>query len=379
MRKKTLIIFSILISLSLIKITYSYISTYEYSLQKRAEIASHKPQDIHVAVVWDKTDSSFMTGVTMAVNEINQQGIMLKLNDKTIKAQIVLHEYDDSTEQSSEQARLAIADDHRIVAVLGHSTSASAIPASITYEYHGILFISIVATMPILTDHNFKYTFSIIPSEYFFAHQLIQFTQKKQWYKLAILHARTPYGLGFYEAVASQVQLPSQIVSVNSFFTEQEDYKELIYMVMKNDFDAVILAAAEQNAAEMIKQLRYMGMNKPILGGDGLDNLKIWDWSEHTANQLYVASVLAGQSNSDDKSNQIFASNYVIYQAYEALHILADAIQKTGSSEPILVASTLKYNYKQGYSDYVFDTNGLVTNKKVYIKEFRNGKFFAAE
>lgn len=379
MSRKIAIIFSVVVCLLLIKIIYFYFSSYDYSLQKRSDIASQKNPDIHVAVVWDKTDSSFMTGVTMAVNEVNRQGIMLKADDKTIKAQIVLHEYDDSTEDSSEQTRLDIANDHRIVAVLGHSTSASAIPASITYEYHGILFISVVATMPILTDHNFKYTFSIIPSEYFFANQLIQFTQKKHWYNLAVLHARNPYGLGFYEAFASQVELPLQIVSVKSFFTGQKDYKELIYNVMKNDFDAVILADAEQNAAEMIKQLRYMGMNKPILGGDGLDNLKIWDWSGHTANQLYVASVLPGQSNSDDKLNQMFSDNYVIYQGYEAVHLLADAIQKTGSIEPILVASTLKYNYKQGYSGYIFDTNGLVMNKKMYVKEFRNGKFFMAD
>lgn len=373
--KRTVIAFSLLISLLVFKFIYGYVSSYQYSLQERAEIASQKSADIHVAVVWDKNDNSFMKGVAMAVSEINQQAIALKLNDKMIKAQIVLHEYDDSTEKSSEQARLDIANDHRIVAVLGHSTSASAIPASITYEYNGILFISVVATMPTLTNHNFKYTFSTIPSEFFFANQLIQFTLKKKWHKLLILHARNSYGLGFYESFAAQVDLPLQIVSVKSYFPGQDDYKELIYTAMKNDFDAVILADAEQNAAEMIKQLRYMGMNKPILGGDGLDNLRIWDWSGYTANQLYVASILAGESDINDKVTQIFGNNYVIYQGYEAMHILADATQKTGSTEPILVASTLKYNYKQGYAGYLFDTNGLIMNKKVHIKEFKEGKF----
>lgn len=375
MGKKTVLTFLLFIALLMFKIIYSHLSTYEYSLQKRTEIALQNNKDIHVAIVWDKNDRSFIEGVTQAVEEINQRGIILKSNNKTVKARFVLHEYDDSTEQSSLRTRSSIVADHKIVAVLGHSTSASAIPASISYEYNGVLFISVVATMQVLTNHNFKYTFSTIPSENFFADELVRFIQKKKWYKLLILHARNPYGLGFYETFVSRRGPPIQIVNVKSFFTEQQDYKELIYTVMKDDFDAVILAAAEENAAKMINQLRDMGMEKPILGGDGLDNLKIWDWSGHTANHMYVASVLEGQNHFDENINPAFSNNYVIYQGYEAAHILADAIEKTGTTEPIAVASTLKYSYSNGYGGYIFDTNGLITNKKLYIKEFRDGKF----
>ncbi|MDD2760208.1 MAG: ABC transporter substrate-binding protein [Methylomonas sp.] len=382
MRNRATIVLLIIIGLLLLRFVYGYLSSYHYSLDKRAKLAARKHPDIHIAVVWDKNDNSFMKGVLMAVNEINLQGISLKADDKTIKARFVLHEYDDSTEESSKQARLNIAGDQRIVAVLGHSTSVSAIPASITYEYNGILFISVVATLPTLTNHNFKYTFSTIPSEFFFANQLVQFALKRNWYRLVVLHARNPYGLGFYETFASQLEPPMQLVSVKSYFPDQNkynDYKELVYTIMKYDFDAVILGDAEQNAAEMIKQLRHMGMNKPILGGDGLDNLRIWEWSGNTANQVYVASTLQGENSPDSKETALFESNYVIQQGYEAMHILADAIQKTGSSEPILVASTLKFNYRQGYSGYMFDTNGLITNKHLYVKEYRNGKFIMAE
>lgn len=375
MLRKIVTIISVFVLLVCGKLIYSYVSNYEYSLQKRADIAAQKRPEIHVAVVWDKTDESFFKGIALAVDEVNQKGILLKANDKVVQARIVLHKYDDSTEKSSQQARLDIASDHRIVAVLGHSTSASAIPASITYEYNGILFISVVATVPTLTNHSFTYTFSIIPSEYFFSRKLIEFAEHKNWNRLLILHARNPYGLSFYEAFSGEVELPLQIVSVKSYFSGQYDYKELIYNAMKVDFDAVVLADAEQNAAEMIRQLRHMGMDKPILGGDGLDNFKIWDWSGKTANQLYVASVLAGQGSEENKNKQNFENNYVIYQAYEAVQVLADAIRITGSSEPILVASTLKYNFKEGYAGYNFDSNGLVVNKKLYVKEFRDGKF----
>ncbi|MGZ3972265.1 MAG: ABC transporter substrate-binding protein [Mucilaginibacter sp.] len=350
-------------------------------MQKRSEIAALNNEDIHVAAVWIKSDRGFMDGVALAVEEVNKQGIMLKSGDREVKARIVLHEYDDSTEQSSQQSRLSIASDPKIVAVIGHSSSASAIPASITYEYNGILFISPVATAPLLTSHNFNYTFSIIPSEGFFVGKLIEFAKERKWQKLLVIFSRNLYGLNLYQRFASQVEPPLEIVESKSFFIEQSDYKGLIYELMNKDFDAVVLAAAEEDAAKMIKQLRAMGVNKPIMGGDGLDTLQIWDWSEKTANQTYVASVFPGHNDFDEKFKKTYGidGSYSAYQGYEAVRVLADAIQKTGSSNPIQVASTLKYNYTQGYGGYLFDRNGLASNKKIYIKQIVDGNFVLIE
>lgn len=385
MRRKTKTGFQVILLLFFViwvfRSIYSHRLTYDFSLKKRSEIAAQNNKDIHVAAVWIKSDRGFMNGVALAVEEVNKQGIMLKSGDRTVKARIVLHEFDDSTEQSSQQSRLSIAADLKTVAVIGHSSSASAIPASITYEYNGILFISPVATAPLLTAHNFNYTFSIIPSESFFVGKLIEFAKERKWQKLLVMFSRNLYGLNLYQRFASQVEPPLEIVEAKSFFIEHSDYKGLIYELMNKDFDAVVLAAAEEDAAKMIKQLRAMGVNKPIMGGDGLDTLQIWDWSEKTANQTYVASVFPGHNDFDEKFKEAYGidGSYSAYQGYEAVRVLADAIQRTGSSNPIQVASTLKYNYTQGYGRYLFDKNGLASNKKIYIKQIVDGKFVLIE
>ncbi len=384
MRRKTSfrIFFLLFIILLVFRNIYSYRSTYQYSITERAEIAAQLNKDIHVAVVWDlKNEKTFVDGVMMAVDEINKQGIQLKSANKTVNAQIVLHPFDDSTKRNAQKSRLAIAADHKMVAVLGHSSSASAIPASISYEYNGVLFISVVATDSMLTEHGFKYTFSIIPSEDFFVDSIIQFAKKKNWNNLVFLHTRNPYGLDLYDRFAARLEDPLQIVEAKSFFIKHTDYKNIIYEVMKTDFDAVVLAAVDRNAASMIKQLRNMGMNKPIIGGDGLDNVKIWEWSGQTSNQIYVASVFAGQNDFSQKFKQSYGieADYYAFQGYEAAHVLADAIRKTGTSEPIRVASTLKYNYVPGYGNYEFDIKGLIANRMIYIKQMQDGKFVKIE
>ncbi|TAK60278.1 MAG: amino acid ABC transporter substrate-binding protein [Methylobacter sp.] len=360
---------------------FSYSLTYDYSLKKRSEIAGQNKEDIHVASVWIKSDRGFTDGVNLAVEEVNKQGIILKSGDKEIKARFVIHEFDDSTDENAQNSRLSIADDHKIVAVIGHSSSSSAIPASITYEYNGILFLSPVATAPLLTGHDFVYTFSIIPSDDSFVGKLIEFAKERNWRKLLVIFSRNLYGLNLYQRFAAQVQPPLEIVEAKSFFVEHSDYKGLIYDLMNKDFDAVVLAAAEENAAKMIKQLRDMGVNKPIIGGDGLDTLQIWDWSEKAANQTYVASVFPENNEFNNKFKQVYGMNgsYSAYQGYEAVRVLADAIQRTGSSNPIQVASTLKYNYTQGYGGYLFDKNGLASNKKIHIKQIVDGRFVLVE
>ncbi len=378
-RKVSFRIFLLLIiGLLIFRSIHDYRSSYEYSLTKRAEFSAKKNKNIHVAVVGDlKGDSGFLDGVMLAVEEINKQGIELRTGKDSIKSRLVIHKFDDSTEESALKARLAIVADYRIIAVLGHSSSATAIPASISYEYNGVLFISTFATHPVLTDHGFKYTFSIIPAETSFINAALRFCKERNWHKLAVLHARNPYGHEFYERLATELEKPLEIVYVKSFFVAQADYKSIIYEVMKKDFDVVVLAASNKNAANMIEQLRGMGVDVPIIGGDGLDNLKIWGWSKQTANQTYVASVFVGQLDFVNKFKQALGldANYQSYQGYEAVNVLADALRKTGSAEPIRLSSTLKYKYKPGYGGYVFDTNGLVVSKNVYIKQMKDGKF----
>lgn len=368
----------LVIGLLVLRAVIGYRSTYQYSTAKRAEIAAQNASEIHIAVVgnlWQ--DSSFVDGVTKAVEEVDADGIRLGSGDDAVSSRLVIHRYDDSTVENARASRLSIASDHRIIAVLGHSTSDTAIPASITYEYNGILFISTFATDALLTNHGFMYTFSTIPAESAFIDMLVRFALQKKWYKLAVLHARNSYGLEFYERLGAQLEKPLEIVRVKSFFTGDHDYKSIIYDVMKTEFDAVVIAARDHNAARMIKQVREMGIDKPILGAEGLDNVHIWAWSDQKAYDTYVASTYVDQTNlvGPVQPTDALVGGYTSNQGYEAVKILVDILRKSGSAKPIELASTLKYNYAPGYGGYFFDVNGLIANKKIFMKQFEDGKF----
>jgi branched-chain amino acid transport system substrate-binding protein len=381
---------------------HGHYSSYDYSLRQRADIADQNNADIHIAVVWDLLgDTSFLDGVRLAAKEANAQGITLKAGHKAghkvTQARLVLHDFDDSTDDTARDSRLSIAADRHIVAVVGHSSSSTAIPASITYEYNGILFISTVATDPALTAHNFKYTFSIIPSDKYFVAKLIEYAKQQRLFKLAILYARDDYGIKFYQEFVGQLDEAFEIVTSRSFYPTPEDIAagnlnsktdEVIFPIMENGFDAVVLCARDKLGSQMIEALRVMGVTQPILGGDGLEGQTLWNLPPQSSDNTYFASIFK-ETDKDSKnmlqdpvlSNFIrnfkamygYAPGYFAFQGYQAIKVLAAAYQLTGSTVPIRVGSTLRYHFQKGYDNYAFDVNGMVTNRAVFIKKVQDG------
>ncbi|MDO9104803.1 MAG: ABC transporter substrate-binding protein [Methylovulum sp.] len=373
---------------------YSYYLSYDYALQRRAELARQNRPEIHVAVVWDLLrEKSFLDGVKLAASETNRTGIRLVSDGQETLGKLVLHEYDDGTADDAEDTWLAVSAARDIVAVVGHSSSATAIPASISYEYNGVLFISAVATSSALTAPKFKYTFSIVPTDQAFADALVSYAETHRLYKLVVLYARSEYGLGFYESFVSALPENFDLIATRSFFETEEDKLAgnlssttgTIYQLMQQDFDAVVVAAKGERGAAMVEQLRDMGVDKPILGSEALDDEDVWRWSHHTANRLFVASVFAKDSTATPPLTQAFIDNfrqaygyepgYYAFQGYEAVKVLASAYQLAGSTVPIRVAAALQFGYKNGYNGYVFDRHSRITNKKIVIKEMVNGKF----
>lgn len=373
------------------RIIYGYFNSYDYSLKAR-----HKQSEnifntnIDIAVIWDLNDQeSFLKGVKLAIKEENKKGITLIKNNKEYKQTIRAAFYDDSTTKNRIKSVHEMTKNNKIVAAIGHSGSSSAIGASVSYEQHGILFLSTVATDQALTNHGFKYVFSTIPTDYTYTHALVNFTQQKEYKKVAVLYSRdNDYGLNLFNNYSSLLHGKDiSIVFSRSFSAHQTDFQELIYDMLQSNAQALILGTTEKHAAMIIQQLRTLGIEIPVMGSDGLDNPFIWNMSNKTSNNTYVASIYIDNPYSANKNispdfytaffdNYGYAPDYLALQGYDAVKILAASIRRSNSKSPIVLAATLKYNFKNAYNNYQFNHTGHIMNKHVYIKEMKNGKFF---
>ena len=250
-------------------------SPYENSKEERDKRAKNNLGDIVVGVAWPNDD--LFQGVDFAVQEINnsEEGvfggrkiqIVQNRKEKSIQADFKPWE----RRKMAHKIANSFASNPDIIAVIGHSSSTIAIPASITYQYHGILFLSVAATNLTLTTHNFEYVFRLIPNNEEMARQLAAFCHYVGKYKkMVVLNDRTSYGEELAESFIKSATDPDigykiRIVYHRSFFYKETNFRPIISELRGKDFDAIFLSTSSPAAGgRLIKQSREMGLKQPF-------------------------------------------------------------------------------------------------------------------
>ena len=355
-------------------------TSYEQSKEKRAQLAANAKGPIYIAIAWPLHDNHypFLNGISLAVDEINQAGGIMGRQLETITY--------DATEDNAQAAAVKIAKNEDIVAVVGHHTSTSAIKASITYEENGILFLAPSSTNPSLTAHKFEYVFRTAPSDILIGRNLARFTHRRGYRRVIILDDDSIFGKGLAVTYyAAAVDLDIEVILHKAYFQWQSDYKSLISEFTKLNFDAIFLAGAMPNAALMIKQCRGMGIDVPFISGDSLDLPNLPLIVGPAAGSIAVPSVF--DPYADEPRVRAFVTAFQQkYHAepqtwdalgYDTIKLLAFAFEKSASTVPIVVSSTLRViSHWQGVTgDFTFDKKGDLKDKKLYFKEVHNGQF----
>ncbi len=349
---------------------------------RRSRRLADQKDDIVIACVDSSSAPSFFKeGVAMAVEEINLRGGVL---DRKLKMRF----FDDEGDESKGgQVARAIADDDNMVAVIGHRYSNVAIPASITYEQNGILFISPGATHPSLTRYSKDFTFRNIPSDDETGRQIADFLSRKQYKHMVIFYQRDFEGKRLAEILNElAVEKGINIVSKRSFFEWQDDFKTELSIVKKElRFDAVFVAGSLPASAILIKQARDMGLSAPIIGGSGLDSPMLISEAGRAAEGTVVSTVFNPKStekNTRDFINRFeekfgFQPDTWAAQGYDAVVLLEHVMESSSSTVPIILSSTLKFleRWNGVTGSYSFTRDGNIVGKTIFFKEVKNGKF----
>ncbi|PCI30774.1 MAG: hypothetical protein COB67_01075 [SAR324 cluster bacterium] len=358
---------------------FSACNQYEESRQARIERAREGTGDIVVGIVGQKGD--FLKGVDFAIEEVNSSGGLLG-GRKLIKIF-----YDD--ERKPKKAQLyanKFAKNPNVIAVIGHMTSSTAIPASITYENHGILYITPGATNPNLTNHNFKYVFRSIPSDKIIGIAISDFLAKQKVKKAVILYKRSLYGKRLADIIyESSDKKGIKIVALKSYFANERNFTPILDTISSLEYDMVIIAGGMPDAGYIIKQARLMGIKAPFIGGDGLDNPFLWKVAGKAAQGTFVTAVYNPHRKSAklNKFKKVFAIKYKhlpdtwAAQGYDAVNLLVEAIRLRQVTEPLKLANYLRYlrNWEGVTGIYNFKKNGDVEGREVAIKKMDKGTF----
>ncbi len=341
---------------------------------------------VNIALAWtpDEYNSGFLEGVETAVSFLNQSGGIL---GRPVQATLF----------SGPDAQVArsIAASTKFPVVIGHETSGGAIPASVTYNRCGILFIAPFSTHPDLTVHEFSLLLRSVPDDREQVLTLATQGALQGVKKIAVLSVRSAYGQSLRSRVEEYAEDHGIRVSYSkSYSGKTADFREVAYEVKGQNVDAIFICDFVPRAAHLIRQLREQQIMVPIIGADGLDDCKtLWDIVGPAAAGTFVVSVYdsigdeAGarqvESPYEDRFIRKFKARYKkqpdVYAAsgFDAVMLYAQGVVKSKTTDPLVVCSVLKFGgASEGLTGpYSFDKAGNVVGKKLIMKTLVDGKF----
>jgi branched-chain amino acid transport system substrate-binding protein len=302
-----------------------------------------------------------MNGARMGVEQINARG---GVGGKRLEAILL----DDVCEPKQAVAVANKVVNDGIKFVVGHLCSGSTQPAARIYNDEGILMITPASTNPEITRQGYPLVFRTIGTDdqqgpvagNFIADQI----KPKQ---LAIIHDKQQYGQGIAEEVKKTVEGRGvNVVLFEGINKGQTDFSALITKMKRAGVDFVYYGGYHPELGLILRQSREQGFEARFMGPEGVGNKDISaiagpasegllvtlpaDFSREPANAELVK---AFQDKDWDPSGPF------VMPSYAAVQVIADTINKIGSTDPRKVAEEIhKSTYQTPIGAIAFKENG---------------------
>lgn len=353
--------------------------------EERARNAATGKGDLVVGLVWgDLFEGAFVEGAELARDEINRAGGVLGRKIRFVEAPLTPPPDADEAARVGLEIARKFAEDPELVAVVGHSAAETAIPASITYEDAGILFVNPGVSARPLNQHNFDMVFSTIPDDDQFSKDIATFAIGNGYRRIGVLNTREDWADASAKAFIKHANtLGATVVVRKSFNHNRDNFRDILADLGASQFDAVFLAADERVAALIVAQSMEMNLGAPFLMADLID---IHRFKKVVGDQTPLIAVpilfnpFAGRPRIDEFIHRFEEANGVkpdgwAAQGYDAVKMMAYAMQRANSAVPLSVATTLRYtvSWRGVTGRHSFDRSGGVYTKVIDFATLNKG------
>ena len=280
---------------------------------------------------------STKAGVEMAADEINKAG---GINGRQIT---ILSEDDEGRPEKAATVVTKLIDQDRVVALLGEVASGNTLAAAPKAQAAHVPMISPSSTNPAVTQVG-EYISRVCFIDPFQGDVMAKFAANTLKAKKAaiMLDFNSPYSRGLTEFFeASFKKLGGDIVDKQSYTQGDRDYKGQLTAIRSKSPDVIYVPGYYGEVGVIAKQAKQLGIQQPLLGGDGWDSTQLWDLGGDSLNGDFISN----HYSVDDPSPAIqkFVAAYkarngnvpdaLAALGYDAMKVLADAIKRAGTTE----------------------------------------------
>lgn len=236
----------------------------------RAQQVQAQPVDIGVGVPLTGPDAAFgeeiRLGAEQAAADINADGGILNHRIRLVVA-------DDGSDPKKADAVARRFVETGVKIVLGHVSSAVALPTSATYAAASVLDIVPAATAPQLTERGFPTIFRLATRSDAQPAAAVRFLLARHYASIAILHDRTSAGKAFADAVRAQLAARGITETFyGSLPSEPRDVSAPLARIRAAGAQIIVWGGGPGGAALVARQLHDTTPRLPLLGGGSLAN-----------------------------------------------------------------------------------------------------------
>jgi branched-chain amino acid transport system substrate-binding protein len=319
-------------------------------------------------------------GVRLAIAELNAQKI--RVGGRTVRFELMSED-----DQGDPKQGVAVAQkfaDAGVRFVLGPYNSGVAIPASRVYDANGILM-STVGTSPRITQAGYRTVFRIVASDAQVGASMASYAARVLKIKhVGVIDDRTAFGQGIAAEFARRAKASGISVAGHEYTSDKaSDFAAILTAFKARKVDAVFFGGYAPQAAPMARQMKQLGLNVRLLGGDTLCSPEM----ARLGGDAVGKNVLCAQAGAildrqaagpafQARYRQRFGRDPDVYAPafYDQAMFIGAAIRSANSVDPAAVNAVLRSATHQGVAgSYAYDAAGNLKHTSVTVYTFRNG------
>lgn len=320
-------------------------------------------------------------GATIAVEQWNAR------EDKPFSVEAV--EIDDKGEPAeSVSAITKLVEQDGVVGVVGPATSASSIA---TYDFATSKSVPVISPSATQVDAVMKqdgtpyeYAWRVCFEDSYQGKGMAEYAfNDLGMKKVAIINEVSDYGNGLAKAFKEEfTSLGGEIVDETQYQSGDKDFASFITKIKDKDFDGIYVAGYYNEAAQIVKAAQADGIDKPIIGADGLDSQDFIDQiGTDAANNIYYTTAYTAIDPSDELKTFIedYKAKYgdepsmFAALAYDATNLLLSSLEASGETGAALNEEIKKANFSGITGSFTFDEKTHTPVKSVLVVELVDG------
>jgi branched-chain amino acid transport system substrate-binding protein len=337
-----------------------------------------------------------LTGGTATFGQSEHNGDVLAINEINAAGGVLGKQIDLMTEDDQSKTEDAVAsvqklvNSDRVCAVLGEVASSRSMAGAPICQAAHVPMITPASTNEDVTKKG-DYIFRVCFTDLFQGQEMARFAMNSLGKKRAAIltDVKQDYSVGLDDAFKNTYTFNGGIiVSEQSYSSGDKDFHAALTSIKGANPDVIFVPGYYTEVSLIVRQARELGIDCPILGGDGWDSPELTKCNEQQFNNTFFSNHFSTED--PDTTVQGFIKKYqdeyhavpdaMAALGYDAARILVDAMRRAGSTYPTklkhAIASTKNF---PGVTGSITIDKYRNASKPITIIKIVDGKFHFAQ